>query len=299
MKLFFPFIVPAVLAANEMAIAAESDSFSVPTVSWSGKLHPVADKLVISKADRKLNKKTQISSRSNKSSKSPSVEPSFMPSVSAEPSAVPSVNPSLQPSAVPSTMPSLTPSSMPSLEPSTLPSIMPSTSSAPSACSEKICTSACTKILSSVGENDAYPDGIFFDIIALHDVNITKFFLYFEESGSSEVELYTRPGSYKSFERTSDGWNKIFSGSVDISETTSNLEGFSLEIDCGETRGVLIYSKDTKLAYTRGGTEGDTHLFFDKSLELTVGAGIVGTPFRASGEGSTLYFPRMFDGGVM
>jgi hypothetical protein len=119
-------------------------------------------------------------------------------------------------------------------------------------------------------------EGNMFDVAAKETITITSFEGNFSAAGTTDYEIWTRPGTYVGFEGSSTGWTKIGTGTF-----TTNAAGVftaipiavNITIPSGQRRAFYLTNHTANNRYHNGTSVG-TLLASTPELELYEGAGV-------------------------
>lgn len=128
--------------------------------------------------------------------------------------------------------------------------------------------------------------GVMFNIVPKTDLNVDSFAALFSSSGSQSVNIYYRMGTFSGFENNSGAWTQFFSGSVNVSSTSSLTViplTSSFSMTANTVYGIYI---EYPASYTNGSTT-----FSNSDMDIETGTGLC-SPFDGLNTG------RMFNGKV-
>ena len=140
--------------------------------------------------------------------------------------------------------------------------------------------------------------GNMYDILAMNDIDIQGIsHIHINSLDMVVVEIYTKAGSYRGFERDESAWTLIATASVKGSgkgERTllpEDLFDATIVVNAGETQGFYVTLTTAQMRYTDGDEVGAVFAS-SPDLQILQGAGVV-YPFRAT------YQPRVWNGGLL
>jgi len=140
--------------------------------------------------------------------------------------------------------------------------------------------------------------GAMFSVKALNNLEIYSFDFYSARNGNDQVQVYTRPGPYASFEFDESAWTLIHDDPNVELERRSQVTPLgefdsSVPISAGSVQSFFVYAP-RKVMYNGGTSEGQ--LFSsDGNLEFYEGIGLTA---KFDGDGSDIYSPRVFRGTI-
>lgn len=102
--------------------------------------------------------------------------------------------------------------------------------------------------------------GVMFTLTATEDISVASFDIIVKKDGSDSVMVFTRQGSYESYEFNDDGWELVFDNNVDaIKKELTNIGELDQDVSiaAGQTQAFYIWAKKG-LLYEAGNSPGET-----------------------------------------
>lgn len=168
------------------------------------------------------------------------------------------------------------------------------------ACTDVTCTLAAgapaARELTSPFVADNGDEGNMFDVVATTTVTITSFETHSSSTGTTEYEIFTRPGTHVGFEGSAAGWTRVGTATF----TLSGLNTFSpipipvnITIPAGQRQAFYLTNKTLNHRYHNGTAVGDLLV---QTPELAVYQG-TGNNYGTNGFESTTS-PRAWEGKI-
>ena len=156
------------------------------------------------------------------------------------------------------------------------------------------CTSGCSSLLTTIADNNG-SNGNMFDVKASNDndIAIARFDIHVSGTGSYNVEVYTKTGSYATFETASSAWTSIQTATVN-GQGGGNLTPLPplpapIVIAAGQTQAFYVRSPEA-VRYTNGNSAGAMYAS-DSNIQFFEGCG-------KSGIFGATYTPRVWNGQI-
>jgi hypothetical protein len=132
-------------------------------------------------------------------------------------------------------------------------------------------------------------EGNMFDVVPANNITFTGVDMSIQGSGTQSVQVWYRTGSFVGFESSNAGWTQLISTTVTAfgTGTLTNVSGFNLNMNAGQTYGLYVTTVGGGVNYTNGTTLGNT---FASNSDITVKEGKGGGYFSVS------FSPRVFNG---
>ena len=139
-------------------------------------------------------------------------------------------------------------------------------------------------------------DGVMFSLKAVgRNISLKSFSFFSGSEATSNVQVYTKSGSFQGHEDSIDGWQLIYNAPT--AQLGRNIQTFigdwgeEVTIPANSMKSFLIYTSN-KVMY-KGGTSEGSQFSTDGTVELYEGIGLSGSLFSW-----TTYSPRVFRGSV-
>ena len=102
--------------------------------------------------------------------------------------------------------------------------------------------------------------GVMFTLTATEDISVASFDILVKTDGSDSVMVFTRQGSFESYEFNDDGWELVFNNNVEANKNELTNIGEldqAVSIAAGQTQAFYIWAKK-ELLYEAGNSPGET-----------------------------------------
>ena len=102
--------------------------------------------------------------------------------------------------------------------------------------------------------------GVMFTLQSTKDISVTSFDIILKKDSSDAVMIFTRQGSFESYEFNNNGWELVFDNNVDANKKELTNIGEldnDVSIAAGETQAFYIWAKKG-LLYEAGDSQGET-----------------------------------------
>lgn len=99
-----------------------------------------------------------------------------------------------------------------------------------------------------------------FTLQSTKDISVTSFDIILKKDSSDAVMIFTRQGSFESYEFNNNGWELVFDNNVDANKKELTNIGEldnDVSIAAGETQAFYIWAKKG-LLYEAGDSQGET-----------------------------------------
>ena len=137
-----------------------------------------------------------------------------------------------------------------------------------------------------------------YDIVAVNDIEIQGIsHIHTNTLDMVDVEVYTKTGSYRGYEKNTPAWKLIATASVKGSGKgqrtllPEDLFDAPIAVNASNTQAFYVTLTTAQMRYSDGDDLGAVHAS-SPNLQILQGAGVV-YPFRAT------YQPRVWNGGLL